>query len=159
MASEANPFNVTHSVSPVHYRRKGEIMAKLTDILGIGPTYAAKLQAVGILTQEQLLKGGAHPTDRQHLERETGISHTLLLKWLNRADLARIRGIGEEYADLLERTGVDTVPELAQRNAAHLYTSMAAVNKEKLVVRHLPSESQVADWIAQAKGLDRALFY
>ncbi|MDH3598646.1 MAG: DUF4332 domain-containing protein [Candidatus Tectomicrobia bacterium] len=72
-------------------------MAKLTDIEGIGPTYAAKLQAVGISTQEQLLERGAHPTDRQHLESATGIRHTLLLKWLNRADLARIKGIGEEY--------------------------------------------------------------
>ena len=134
-------------------------MAKLTDIEGIGSTYAAKLQAVGITTQEQLLERGAHPTDRQHLESATGIRHTLLLKWLNRADLARIKGIGEEYADLLERAGVDTVPELAQRNAAHLHTTMTEVNKEKLVVRQLPSEHQVTEWIGQAKGLDRILYY
>ena len=134
-------------------------MAQLTDIQGIGPTYAAQLHAVGITTQAQLLARGAHPTDRHHLERATGISHTLLLKWLNRADLARITGIGEEYADLLERAGVDTVPELAQRNATHLHTTMTEVNQEKLVVRQLPSVHQVAAWIAQAKGLDRALFY
>ena len=134
-------------------------MPKLTDIEGIGPTYAAQLHAVGITTQAQLLERGAHPTDRHHLARATGISHTLLLKWLNRADLARITGIGEEYADLLERAGVDTVPELAQRNAAHLHTTMTEGNTEKLVVRQLPSAHQVTAWIAQAKGLDHALFY
>jgi predicted flap endonuclease-1-like 5' DNA nuclease len=134
-------------------------MAKLTDIEGIGAVYSSKLQVTGIATQEQLLERGAHPAERQRLERETGISHKLLLKWLNRADLARIKGIGEEYADLLERAGIDTVPELAQRNASHLHTAMTEVNKEKLVVRQLPSASQVAEWIQQAKGLERALFY
>ncbi len=134
-------------------------MAKLVDIEGIGATYAAKLQECGIGNQEQLLDQGAKPAGRKQIAEKSGISEKLILKWLNRADLARVKGIGEEYADLLEYAGVDTVPELAQRNAANLYAKVVEVNNEKKLVRSLPSEKQISDWVVQAKQLDRALFY
>lgn len=134
-------------------------MTKLADIQGIGPAYAEKLQACGVNTQEQLLEKGAKPAGRKALVEESGISQSLILKWINRADLARVKGIGGEYADLLEHAGVDTVPELAQRNAANLCAKMAEVNEEKNLVRALPAESKVTDWVEQAKGLDRAIHY
>jgi predicted flap endonuclease-1-like 5' DNA nuclease len=83
----------------------------------------------------------------------------LILKWVNRADLFRIKGVGEEYADLLEIAGVDTVPELAQRNAENLYQKVVEANQEKNLVRRLPSQSAVRDWIKQAKKLPRAINY
>lgn len=134
-------------------------MARIINVEGIGPVYAGKLQAVGINTTEDLLGQGATPKDRKALEEKTGISGKLLLEWLNHADLFRIKGVGEEYSDLLEEAGVDTVPELAQRNAANLYDKIAATNAEKQLVRRLPSKAQVADWVAQAKGLDRVIHY
>ncbi|MFN2284489.1 MAG: DUF4332 domain-containing protein, partial [Anaerolineae bacterium] len=93
------------------------------------------------------------------LAEKTGISGKLVLKWVNRADLFRVKGIGEEYADLLEVAGVDTVPELAQRNAENLYNKMTEVNKERKLARRLPSQAQVAEWIDQAKALPRVLTY
>lgn len=81
------------------------------------------------------------------------------MKWVNRADLARIKGIGEEYADLLEVAGVDTVPELAQRNTENLYNKMVEVNAEKKLLRQVPAKSKVEDWVTQAKGLDRVVNY
>lgn len=81
------------------------------------------------------------------------------MKWVNRADLARIMGIGEEYADLLEVAGVDTVPELGQQNAENLYNKMVEVNAEKKLVRQVPAQSKVEDWVKQAKGLDRVVTY
>ena len=134
-------------------------MAKLVDIEGIGSVYAAKLNEVGISNQEELLEQGARPEGRKTLADQTGISPKLILGWLNRADLARIKGVGEEYADLLEVAGVDTVPELAQRNAKNLHVRMAEANDARNLVRQLPSENQVASWVEQAKSLDRALFY
>ena len=83
----------------------------------------------------------------------------MILEWANHADLFRIDGIGSEYADLLEEAGVDTVPELAQRNAAHLHAKMKEINEAKELVRRLPSEKQVEGWIEQAKALPRALSY
>lgn len=134
-------------------------MTKLSDIEGIGETYANKLKACNVTTQEKLLEKGGTPAGRKALIKDSGISDKLILKWINRADLARIKGVGGEYADLLECAGVDTVPELAQRNGANLYTKLEQVNEEKKLVRSLPTASAVEKWIEQAKGLDRAIHY
>ena len=134
-------------------------MAQLTKIEGIGASYAEKLKAAGISTTDALLEKGATPSGRKNLVEETGISNKLILRWVNMADLFRINGVGEEYADLLEAAGVDTVPELAQRNAAKLFEKMTAVNEEKKLVRNPPSESVVQKWVAQAKELPRKVNY
>ncbi|MEM7343732.1 MAG: DUF4332 domain-containing protein [Chloroflexota bacterium] len=134
-------------------------MAKLTDIEGIGPAYAATLAEAGLTDQDELLARGGSPADRKALAETTGISGKLILKWLNRADLARVKGIGEEYADLLEHAGVDTVPDLARRNAANLQAKLAEVNSEKGLVKTTPSETQVSKWVEQAKELPRVITY
>lgn len=134
-------------------------MAKLEDIEGIGTTYANKLRAAGVETQEALLKAGATPKGRRDLEAATGIGGAFILKWVNRADLARVKGIGEEYADLLEAGGVDTVPELGQRNSAHLHDHLVEVNEAKKLVRQVPSQTMIESWVAAAKALPRAVEY
>lgn len=134
-------------------------MTKLTEVEGIGASYAEKLAAAGCGTQEQLLTDCSDKKGRKALAEKAGVSEKLLLKWANRADLARIKGIGSEYADLLEFAGVDTVPELAQRNAANLHTKLQDINEDKKLVRAVPSSSQVEDWVGQAKKLPRAINY
>ncbi len=134
-------------------------MTKLITIEGIGEAYEAKLNAAGIVTVEELLKQCATPKGRAELEEKTGIRHDLILEWTNRADLFRVNGVGEEYSDLLEAAGVDTVAELAQRNPENLYKAMVAKNAEKKLVRRMPSQKQVADWVASAKTLPRVVTY
>ena len=134
-------------------------MAKLITIEGIGEVYAKRLNDAGLQTTEDLLKACKTPKDREELAEKLGISGKLILEWANHADLYRIKGVGEEYSDLLEEAGVDTVPELAQRNAENLYAKLAEVNEAKSLVRRLPAASQVADWVEQAKALPRALTY
>jgi predicted flap endonuclease-1-like 5' DNA nuclease len=134
-------------------------MAKIVDIEGIGPAYAAKLQAAGIQSTEALLKAGATPKNRKELAEKTGISGDLILEWVNHADLYRIKGVGSEYSDLLEEAGVDTVVELAHRNAQNLLEKMTEANEEKNLVRRLPTLSMVTRWIEQAKTLPRAVEY
>jgi predicted flap endonuclease-1-like 5' DNA nuclease len=134
-------------------------MAKLTKVEGIGDVYSQKLAEAGIETTEELLEKGSTPQGRKAIAEATGISGTLILKWVNRVDLFRVKGIGEEYADLLEVAGVDTVPELAQRNAVNLYEKLKEVNAEKKLVRQLPGQSQVEAWVAAAKELPRAIHY
>jgi len=134
-------------------------MTKITEIEGIGATFAEKLEVIGISTLEALLEAGSTPKGRKTLADETDISGKLILKWVNRADLFRINGIAEEYGDLLEVAGVDTVPELAQRNPTNLYKTLVEVNDEKNLVRRAPGESQVKSWVDQAKELPRAITY
>ena len=134
-------------------------MAKIIDIEGIGPVYAEKLQSIGIRSVAQLLKAGAQPKGRQELADKAGISKDLILEWVNHADLYRIKGVAEEYSDLLEEAGVDTVVELATRNPEKLYNKIIETNQAKKLVRRPPSQKMVEDWIEQAKDMPRAVFY
>lgn len=134
-------------------------MTNIIDIEGIGKVYAAKLAAANITTTQALLERGATPKGRQDLAEQTQISGKLILEWVNLADLLRIKGIGEEFSDLLEEAGVDTVPELAQRNPENLHQKMIEVNEAKNLVRRVPGLAQVRDWVAQAKELPRVITY
>jgi len=135
-------------------------MARIIDIEGIGPEYRSRLkERAGITTTEALLNACATPEQREALAMRVDVSPKLILEWANLADLFRIKGVGEEYSDLLEEAGVDTVVELAQRNADNLYAALQETNDEKLLVRRMPSLGQVRDWVSQAKALPRVLTY
>ena len=132
---------------------------KIIDIEGIGSVYAKKLAKAGVKTVEGLLKAGASPKGRKELAEKSGIDVTLVLEWVNRADLYRIKGVGKQYSDLLEKAGVDTVVELSKRVAANLNKKMEEVNKAKNLINGMPGEKRVEDWIAQAKKLPRIISY
>jgi predicted flap endonuclease-1-like 5' DNA nuclease len=134
-------------------------MTKLLDIEGIGPVYAEKLQGAGVQTVEALLERGSTPQGREELAEATELGHTHILEWVNHADLFRIKGVAEEYSDLLEEAGVDTVPELAQRKPENLFAKLKEVNAEKKLVRRLPPLSAVQSWVEQAKQLPRVIPY
>lgn len=127
---------------------------KIEEIEGIGPAFGEKLRAAKITNTDHLLKACATRKGRSDTEEATGIDAKRLLKWANMADLMRISGVGEEYSELLEAAGVDTVKELRNRRADNLAAKMAEVNAAKKLVRQVPSESQVAKWVEQAKALD-----
>jgi predicted flap endonuclease-1-like 5' DNA nuclease len=133
--------------------------AKLERVEGIGEMYAEKLRATGVSSTKSLLAKGATTKGRKEIAENSGISDSLILEWVNHVDLFRIKGIFEEYADLLEEAGVDTVPELAQRNPANLYDKLVEVNSKKNLVRRLPGKLQVENWVAQAKKLPRVISY
>jgi predicted flap endonuclease-1-like 5' DNA nuclease len=134
-------------------------MSDLTTVEGIGETYEKKLQEAGVSSTKTLLEQGATPGGRKEIAERTGFNDKLILRWVNHVDLFRIKGIGGEYAELLEAGGVDTVPELAQRNGENLFQKLESVHQEKNLVRKLPTLSQVIDWIAQAKQLPRVVTY
>jgi predicted flap endonuclease-1-like 5' DNA nuclease len=134
-------------------------MNAIAKIEGIGAAYADKLRAAGIISVQDLLEKGAQRGARAKLAADTGISEKLVLKWVNMADLFRIKGIGSQYAELLERSGVDTVRELAQRNATTLRAKMTEVNTSTKLVRQTPSERSVVAWIAEAKQLPVKVTY
>ena len=130
---------------------------KLTTIEGIGPVYEEKLQQAGVKSCEGLLDAGSTKKGREKIAAETGIDMGRVLRFVNHADLCRIKGIGGEYSELLEAAGVDSVPELANRNVDNLTAKMAEVNEEKKLVRVVPSAKHVSEWVAQAKTLPKVV--
>ena len=121
--------------------------------------YAKKLNGAGVRSTQALLRQGATPEGRKAISKAAGVSDKLLLEWINHVDLFRINGVGEEYADLLEEAGVDTVPELAQRKPEHLHEALKATNDKKKLVRQLPGLGRVKAWVAEAKKLPRVIKY
>jgi len=133
---------------------------KLIDVEGIGPVYADKLKSAGAETTKDLLKLAKTPADRKKLAETSGISETLILKWANHADLMRIKGIGGEFAELLEKIGVDTVKELRKRNAQNLHEAVQKFDlTTSTIVRRKPSKASIQAWVKQAKRLKPTLTY
>ena len=128
-------------------------MTKIIEIEGIGEKYATALEAAGVSTVEALLEKGGAPAGRAAIAEKAGVTPQRILEWVNRADLMRIKGVGSEYADLLEAAGVDTVKELAQRRADNLQAKMAEVNTAKNLVNRAPRLSEVEKWVGEAKTL------
>ncbi len=134
-------------------------MTNIATIEGIGPVFAEKLTAAGVKTVEALLDKAKDPKGRKALAEASGIDEKKILNWANKADLMRLKGVGEEYSDLLEAAGVDTVKELKHRNAENLHAKMTEVNEAKKLVRALPTLKAVTDWIEQAKVLPAVMTY
>ena len=132
-------------------------MAKIIDIEGIGPANAGKLASAGIRTTGQLLKAAGPAAGRKELAAKSGIADKVLLEWVNRSDLFRVKGVGTQYSDLLENAGVDSPKEFATRNAENLRKKFEEINAAKKLVRQLPSLKQIEAMIASAKTLDKAV--
>ncbi|MBQ7211729.1 MAG: DUF4332 domain-containing protein [Muribaculaceae bacterium] len=132
---------------------------KIIDIEGVGDVYAEKLIAAGIEKVEDLLEKCAAPKGRADLAEATGISPKLILKWTNHADLFRIKGVGPQFAELLEAAGVDTVKEFRHRLAENLVPKLEEVNAAKNICNRVPSVKEVEKMIAQAKELEPKVTY
>jgi predicted flap endonuclease-1-like 5' DNA nuclease len=140
-------------------RRSKNVNYKVEKIEGVGPKYAAKLDKVGIRNTKQLLDKASTRKGRKDLAETSGIDETLILKWANMSDLMRIKGVGEEFSELLEIAGVDTIKELAKRRADNLHKAMIEANGKRKLVRQLPGLAQVENWVSQAKSIEPMMKY
>ena len=151
------PSEAVEVASPGPQTRR--ILIPIEKIEGIGPVYAQKLLTVGVITTKDLLDQGKSRKSREDLVEKTGISATLVLKWVNMADLMRIHGVGEEYSELLEKAGVDTIKELRKRNPKNLLEAIVKANEAHKLVRRLPNLSEVESWIKEAKEAEPSMNY
>lgn len=132
---------------------------KIIDIQGVGESYAPKLESIGIKTPSALLEACATPAGRKKVSADSGITGKLILKWTNHADLFRVKGIGPQFAELLEAAGVDTVKELQHRVAGNLVEKMVEVNEKRNLVNRVPTVKEVTKWIEAAKTLEPVVKY
>jgi predicted flap endonuclease-1-like 5' DNA nuclease len=134
-------------------------MHRIGEVEDIDDGMEAKLTGLGIRTTDDFLARAATPAGRAALASEVGSTAATVLTWANCADLMRVDGIGMQFADLLEAAGVDTIPELAQRNAPNLHERVAALNDEKKLAGRAPTGAEIEAWIVQAKALPRIIEY
>lgn len=134
-------------------------MASIGAVGGMNQREATKLRKARVRTTESLLKVAGTRGGRKKLARETEIAEESILRWVNRADLMRVKGIGSEYAELLEVSGVDTIKELRRRNPDRLLDTMVELNLRKMLVRRLPTDGMVTGWVDEAKALDPLVTY
>ncbi len=132
---------------------------EITEIEGIGETYGLKLNHAGIRTTGDLLDKAGTKKGRENLAEQTGLPESLILTWVNHADLMRINGIGGQISELLEASGVDTVRELAQRNPENLHLKIVEVNDKFGLSGRVPSAKELQDMIAQAAQMERQVYY
>lgn len=126
---------------------------KIEAVEGIGPKYTAMLAKAGITDTDGLLEAGCSKAGRKTCAEKSGCSESQILKWVNMCDLFRVKGVGEEYSELLEASGVDTVKELRNRVPKNLTAKMEEVNAAKKLVRKLPTLKEVTAWVGHAKEL------
>ena len=132
---------------------------KIEDIEGIGPVYGEKLRKAGVASPDTLLKEGCTKKGRESLAEKTGLDASQILKFVNMADLFRVKGIAGQFAELLKASGVDTVKELRTRNAANLAAKLGEINDKKHLCKVSPSEKMVDGWIEQARALPPMVTY
>jgi hypothetical protein len=133
--------------------------SSISELDGLEPSFASKMKSVGIRTTEKLLETAKSLKGRQMLAAKTEIDQEQLLRVANLIDRMRIKGVGQEYAELLEAAGVVTVKELRYRNPARLVKAMVKANANRRLVRVLPSEHTVGRWIEHAKKLPVKISY
>ncbi len=136
-----------------------EAVAVMIAASSIDTLAASQLIEAGITDAETFMARAATPKGRAELAAATGYDASVILVWANELDLARVRGIGPKYAALLKQAGVDTVPELAQRNSENLTAKLAEVNASAGIVKTPPFQGQVESWVGQAKELPRLITY
>lgn len=125
----------------------------IAEVKGMGAAAQATLAAAEIRTVEQLIERTRSASERIALAKQLGVSSAELTKWINRADLMRIKGVGTEMANLLEECGVDSCKELQHRVPANLQAKLKATNDEKKITHHAPTLAQVEEWIREAATL------
>ena len=131
----------------------------ISKIRGITLNHATALKSKGIRNDAHLLAAAKTPKARKELAANTGVSEAAVLELANRADLARVKGIGIVFSNLLEEAGVDTVKELAQRKPDNLHAKLGEINAGNKHAKRAPTMAEVKDWVGQAKALPKTLTY
>jgi predicted flap endonuclease-1-like 5' DNA nuclease len=141
--------------------KKDDRSYPIIQIGGIDTAMAQRLKAIRIRTTARLLEAAKSPKGRKLLAQKTGIAARVILEWANKADLMRVKGIGDEYTALLQAVGVGTMRKLRAGKPAQLARKMAKANTSNGIkkVRVVPSEKSVEKWVSRAKEIPLRITY
>ena len=122
-------------------------------IEGIGNIRGTLLKNMGISTAEDLLRVGSTKRGRRRISQEVGVAEETVYKWVCRADLLQVSGIGKQYSELLESAGVTTAKDLSMKDPNYLRQTLKLVNSERKLVRRVPPAKTIRNWVNDAKRL------
>jgi predicted flap endonuclease-1-like 5' DNA nuclease len=125
----------------------------VSKLRGISVIVRRKLKRHGITYTHQLLQLAGPGKQRHELARQADIDEAALTRLVQRADLARVKGIGAIFADMLELVGVNDVAGLAQQVPGELHRALYQLNAAERLARRAPTADEVDDWVHQAQGL------
>jgi predicted flap endonuclease-1-like 5' DNA nuclease len=127
----------------------------VSKLRGISLDVRIKLKRQGVSYTHQLLREAGTAERCHRLAARSGIDETILTRLVRRADLARVKGIGAIFADMLEMIGVDQVALLARQDSRALHARLHELNAAERLARRSPTPDEVQQWIAQARALPR----
>jgi predicted flap endonuclease-1-like 5' DNA nuclease len=125
----------------------------VSKLRGISNQLRNKLKQQGVTYTHQLLDVAGSREGRRALAARSGIEEPVLLRLTCRADLARIKGVGAIFADMLELIGVDRLSTLAGQDPGQLHGILHELNAAERFARRAPTQEEVADWVGQAQTL------
>ena len=133
----------------------GAMSLHVSKLRGISVDVRQKLKRQGISYTHQLLHAAGSAEHRRRLAQRSGVDEAALLRLVRRADLARVKGVGAIFADMLEMIGVDQVTTLAAQDPLALRAQLHQLNAAERLARRAPTAEEVQQWTAQARALPR----
>ena len=131
----------------------------ISKLRGVPPRARLRLKSQRITTCAQLLSTAGDAVSRAALVETTGIDTDVLLRLVQRADMARIRGIGTVFGLMLEELDIPDVEQLARQTPGELHAALRAYNLEERLARRSPTMEEVVDWIETAQSLPVIVSY
>lgn len=145
--------------SPESLQGNQRFALPISKLRGLSARARHSLKLRRITTCGQLLRAASTAEQRQQLSASANIDSAELLRLVQRADLARVNGIGVVFCMMLEDLGVDDVGKLGQQVPGQLHTELKGYNDEYRLARRSPTPDEVADWVAQARDLGEVISY
>ena len=124
---------------------------KMSDLKGIDETQVAQLLQSNVENTDEMMNLWNDSARRLSVTAKTGLTDDQLTRLASMARVARLKGVGPKYADLLVTAGVRGRKSLATYTPEALVQRLGDVKAGRSLAGPLPTLVQVGDWLAQLK--------
>ena len=131
----------------------------ISKLQGVPALLRWALKVKSIATTAQLLAAAGGFEQREAFAAAMQVAPELLTAIVRRADLARVKGVGVRFAQMLEEIGIHDVVSLAEQDPIRLHDSLRQHNEQTGLCRRSPTPIETTDWVKQARALPLAIHY
>jgi hypothetical protein len=142
-----------------HEIAKTRQVFKLREFRGVNLEEVEKLEAIGIVTVEQMLAAGKTPEARRRLTEQTGISFSTILELVKLSDLSRLGAVKSVRARLYYDAGLDTPDKFNQWEPEALRQMLIEFVKRTGFDGIAPLPKELRSTMANARHLPKAVQY